>query len=69
MLLPDIKTLNWLSFLLSLTKAISNDKTQSNIAFSYQNHTLTIESERKLFLARDQIKQLLKPASFAIIIK
>lgn len=69
MLLPDTATLHWLSFLLSLAKAINIDLHQSHTSFSYQNHTLTIQSESKLFLAREQIKQLLKPASFAIIIK
>jgi|GEM_PF-5085660 len=69
MLLPDTATLHWLSFLLSLAKAINIDLHQSYTSFSYQNHTLTIQSESKLFLAREQIKQLLKPASFAIIIK
>jgi len=68
-LLPETPTLHWLSFLLSLAKAINTDLNQSNTSFSYQNHTLTIHSESKLFLAREQIKQLLKPASFAIIIK
>jgi exopolyphosphatase/guanosine-5'-triphosphate,3'-diphosphate pyrophosphatase len=68
-LLPDPQTLHWLSFLLSLAKAIHSDFSQSKVAFSYQNHTLTIQSEQKLFLAKENIKQLLKPASFAIIIK
>lgn len=68
-LLPDIQTLQWLSFILSLAKAINSDMSRSPIIFSYQNHTLTIQAEKKLFLAREQIKQLIKPASFAIIIK
>jgi len=69
MLLPETQTLHWLSFLLSLAKAINADLNQSNTSFSYQNHTLAIHTKSKLFLAREQIKQLLKPASFAIIIK
>jgi exopolyphosphatase/guanosine-5'-triphosphate,3'-diphosphate pyrophosphatase len=68
-LLPDIQTVQWLSFLLALSKAINSDMSRSTIAFSYQNHTLTIQAEKKLFLAHEQIKQLIKPASFAIIIK
>ncbi|WP_333803111.1 Ppx/GppA phosphatase family protein [Sulfurospirillum sp.] len=68
-LLPDSQTLQWLSFILSLAKAINSDMSRSPISFSYQNHTLTIQAEKKLFLAREQIKQLIKPASFAIIIK
>ena len=68
-LLPDLQTVQWLSFLLALAKAINSDMSRSPIAFSYQNHTLTIQAEKKLFLAHEQIKQLIKPASFAIIIK
>lgn len=68
-LLPDMQTVQWLSFLLALSKAINSDMSRSKIAFSYQNHTLTIQAEKKLFLAHEQIKQLIKPASFAIIIK
>ncbi|AHJ11593.1 Ppx/GppA phosphatase family protein [Sulfurospirillum multivorans] len=68
-LLPDMQTVQWLSFILSLAKAINSDMRRSKISFSYQNHTLTIQAEKRLFLAREQIKQLIKPASFAIIIK
>lgn len=68
-LLPDLQTVQWLSFLLALAKAINSDLSQNNVSLSYQNHTLTIQSEHHLFLAKENIKQLLKPASFAIIIK
>jgi len=68
-LLPDAQTLQWLSFILSLSKALNSDMSRSAITFNYQNHTLTIQADKKLFLAREQIKQLIKPASFAIIIK
>ncbi|KFL34126.1 MULTISPECIES: Ppx/GppA phosphatase family protein [unclassified Sulfurospirillum] len=68
-LLPDMQTVQWLSFILSLAKAINSDMRRSKISFSYQNHTLSIQAEKRLFLAREQIKQLIKPASFAIIIK
>jgi len=36
---------------------------------SYENHTLIIKSPKKLFLAKECIKKLVKPASFAIVIK
>lgn len=68
-LLPDLNTLTWLSFILSLAKAINADLSQSKITCHYQNHTLTIQTKNALFLAKEQIKQLIKPASFAIIIK
>lgn len=68
-ILPDMQTLGWLSFLLSLAKAINADFSRGKIALSYENHTLTIKADQKLFLAKEQIKQLIKPASFAIIIR
>jgi exopolyphosphatase / guanosine-5'-triphosphate,3'-diphosphate pyrophosphatase len=69
MLLPDVETINWLSFLLSLAKAINADLSKGNVSCSYENHTLTIKADKTLFLAKEQIKQLVKPASFAIILK
>jgi exopolyphosphatase / guanosine-5'-triphosphate,3'-diphosphate pyrophosphatase len=68
-LLPDLQTLTWLSFILTLSKAINADFRKGAISCVYQNHTLVIEAEHPLFLAKEQIKQLIKPASFAIIIK
>lgn len=68
-LLPDMEIINWLSFLLSLAKAVNLNLGKGKISCSYENHTLTIVSDKKLFLAKEQIKQLVKPASFAIIIK
>ena len=68
-LLPNLQTLTWLSFLLALAKAIYTDLSPTKMAFSYQNHTLTIYTQRSLFLAKEQIKQLVKPTSFAIVIK
>ena len=68
-LLPDLHTLTWLSFLLTLAKAINADLRRGDIECIYKNHTLSIQSKYDLFLAKEQIKQLIKPASFAIIIK
>ena len=68
-LLPDVNTLTWLSFLLSLAKAINADFSRGKLECYYQNHSLIIKAENNLFLAKEQIKQLIKPASFAIILK
>lgn len=68
-LLPNLQTVQWLSFLLNLVKVLNSDMSNTQMSFSYQNHTLTIDTSKTLFLAREQIKQLVKPASFAIIIK
>ncbi|MBP6497054.1 MAG: Ppx/GppA family phosphatase [Campylobacteraceae bacterium] len=69
MLLPEQQTIEWLSFLLSLAKALSCDTSKNKLTLDYHNYILTVHSDKKLSLAREQVKQLIKPASFAIIIK
>jgi exopolyphosphatase/guanosine-5'-triphosphate,3'-diphosphate pyrophosphatase len=68
-LLPDIHIVNWLSFIISLAKCLNSNLGRVKLDFSYENHTLTIKSPQKLFLAKECIKKLVKPASFAIVIK
>lgn len=68
-LLPDIQTINWLIFLLSLSKILYIDCGVLDIKFSYKNHSLYITSKKSLYLAKDLIKKLPKPSSFAIIIE
>jgi exopolyphosphatase/guanosine-5'-triphosphate,3'-diphosphate pyrophosphatase len=67
-LLPKKEKLLWLSFIYTLTLFIAEASNEANIFFSYQNQTLTITSDRSLYLARENIKNLEKPIPFAIII-
>ena len=67
-LLPDIKTVNWLSFILSLSNCLHKDLLDDKFSFKYKNHTLYIKSRKKLYLAKECIKKLAKPASFAIVL-
>ncbi len=67
-LLPSIDTLNWLSFILSLTNCLHEDLINATFEFEYKNHTLYINSNKKLNLAKESIKKLAKPASFAIVL-
>jgi len=67
-LLPKVEIVNWLSFIISLAKCLNSNFSNANLKFNYENHTLTIKSPQKLFLAKECIKKLVKPASFAIII-
>lgn len=57
-LLPDIQTVQWLSFLLALSKAINSDLRQSSVVLSYQT-PLTIQSQSKLFLAKNKLNNFL----------
>ncbi len=68
-LLPCEHILSWLSFLLALAKTLHADLLSTKMEFFYKNHTLTIYTQKPLFLAKEQIKQLIKPTSFAIVIK
>jgi exopolyphosphatase/guanosine-5'-triphosphate,3'-diphosphate pyrophosphatase len=67
-LLPKIEIVNWLSFIISLAKCLNANFSNSKLDFCYENHTLKIKSSQKLTLAKECIKKLVKPASFAIII-
>ena len=69
LLLPKIEVVNWLSFIVSLAKSLNTSFSNAQMHFSYENHTLTIKSPQKLFLAKEEIKKLVKPASFAIVIE
>ena len=68
-LLPDIKIVNWLSFILSLSNCLHRDLIDDKFSFKYENHTLHIKSGKKLYLAKECIKKLAKPASFAIVLE
>ncbi len=68
-LLPDIKTVNWLSFILSLSNCLHKDLIDDKFTFKYENHTLYIKADKKLYLAKECIKKLAKPASFAIVLE
>ena len=68
-LLPKIEIVNWLSFIISLAKSLNSNFTNTKLEFYYENHTLTILTSQKLYLAKESIKKLVKPVSFAIVIK
>ena len=68
-LLPKIEVVNWLSFIISLAKCLNSNLGNIPLKFNYENHTLHIKSSQKLFLAKECIKKLVKPASFAIVIE
>jgi len=67
--LPQKEQLLWLSFIYTLTVLLHESSNSAKINFSYQNKTLTITSDKPLYLAKEKIKALEKPAAFAIIIE
>ncbi len=66
-LLPDEEIVNWLSFILSLSNSLNANLNQTNCEFLYKNNTLHVKSSEDMFLAKEAVKKLVKPASFAII--
>ena len=68
-LLPPKETLLWLNFIYTLTRFIYEASNDAKVIFDYKNQTLTIFSDRSLYLAKEKIKSLEKPVPFAIIIK
>ena len=68
-LLPEKQTLLWLSFIYTLTIFLHEASNSAHIEFSYHNKTLTITSDKPLYLAKEKIKALEKPVPFAIIIE
>lgn len=68
-LLPRKKTLHWYSFIYTLSLMLSEHSYNAKITFTYNNQTLTITSDKPLYLIKEAIKEINKPASFAIIVK
>ncbi|NLC28618.1 MAG: Ppx/GppA family phosphatase [Campylobacteraceae bacterium] len=65
-LLPEGNVVGWLSFLLSFAKCLNIDFSKPKIEFYYKNHTLHVKSDGSMQLAKEAVKKLVKPASFAI---
>ena len=68
-LLPQKQELKWLSFIYTLTVFLHEASNSATIAFNFENQTLTIKSNKPLYLAKEQIKSLEKPMAFAIIVE
>ncbi len=67
-LLPEKKTLCWLSFIYSLTVLLHESSNSAKFSFLFENQTLSITANKPLYLAKEKIKALEKPIPFAIII-
>ena len=65
-LLPSFEQLEWLCFILSLANCINQNKTNQDVKLRYENSTLYIETNRKIYLSYECIKKLSKPAPIAI---
>jgi len=68
-LLPKKQSVLWLSFIYTLTVFLHEASNSADIHFTFENLTLTIYSNKPLYLAKEKVKSLQKPIPFAIIIK
>ena len=66
-LLPDNETMQWLTFILSLSEAIIRDKNLDSVDVVYDGKVLTVYSPRELFLAKEAVKKIKKPHPFAVM--
>lgn len=66
-LLPEVEVVNWLSYILSFAKSLNVDLNQTHCTFSYDNNTLHVISNEPMQLAKEAIKKLVKPTSFAVV--
>ena len=68
-ILPDLETMQWLTFILSVTEAIIRNKNLEIIEASYDGKVLMIQTKKELFLAKEAIKKVKKPKPFAVILE
>lgn len=66
-LLPDMNIVNWLSFILSFAKSLNTEQKREKCTFRYENNTLHVNSSYHMKLAKEAVKKIVKPTSFAII--
>ncbi len=66
-ILPDLHVINWLSFIISFSKSLNTNLNRDKYSFYYLNQTLHVKTKGNTKLAKEAIKKLVKPISFAII--
>jgi exopolyphosphatase/guanosine-5'-triphosphate,3'-diphosphate pyrophosphatase len=68
-LLPSKKSIQWLSFIYTLSVFLHEASNTANIHFRYQDTQLTIYSDKSLYLSKEKIASLETPIHFSIIIE
>ncbi len=65
-LLPSVKVIEWLSFILSLALCINKNKRLHKVEIKYIERELLIYGEKESILLSESIKKLKKPSNFSI---
>lgn len=68
-LMPPLITLQWLSYILGLAECLSLGIGALDLECSYKNGTLTLVSNNDLYLAKESIEKLARPAPLNISFK
>lgn len=65
-ILPNKKTLKWHLFLYSITLLIFEFSNDAKVSFLFENNTLYIKSNQSLYLLKERLGEIEKPADFNI---
>ncbi|BCD59746.1 MULTISPECIES: Ppx/GppA phosphatase family protein [unclassified Nitratiruptor] len=68
-LLPPTDTINWLSFTLTLAEVLNKDLSCPDFSVEYSEGVILIKSAAKLYLAKEEIKSVEKPAPVAVLFR
>lgn len=68
-LLPDIETMQWMSFMISLTLLINQDLSSPKVEYKLKNDKLYIKFEEEIYLVSSEISKLQAPNSVKVKIK
>jgi exopolyphosphatase/guanosine-5'-triphosphate,3'-diphosphate pyrophosphatase len=66
MLLPDVRTVQWLSFMTSLNIAIAQDSFLEKCSFEVDDEIVRIFTKNNHYLAKNSVSSLTKPKKFEI---
>jgi len=66
-LLPSKETIKWLSFIYTLTLILHRASAKAEILFDYSDNILSIQSDRSLYIAKNELIELKKPKKLKMV--
>lgn len=68
-ILPQVESIRWLSFIIILAESINADLSNKKVEFEIVDKAISIKSKASLYLAKESIKVIEKPASIVVDFK
>jgi len=68
-LLPDIKTVQWLSYIYSLNKILNSEFLRCQFKYTLEDNILTISSSKEHYIIQRALKKLKKPDEFKLVLE